>query len=84
MISNPDCEFFFRQCAAHARTLPIVEAGSFLRGMLQTVPDSPALVEIRRINNDMATSDHQLELIETGQMKLNFGAAKKKASHFSK
>lgn len=84
MSHNPDIEFFFRQCAAHARTLPVSQSMAFMRGMMLTLPENPALDEIRTINSAVTESDHQLELIQTGQMKLDFGHGKKKSAHFSK
>lgn len=66
---NP-VEFFLNESLAHARTLPLAESVIFLRGMLQSCSDSEAINRIRQIYIPLSESDRQLELIQSGQLKL--------------
>ncbi|MDB6111299.1 MAG: hypothetical protein JWR69_3049 [Pedosphaera sp.] len=65
-------ELFLKESLGHARTMPIPRAIIFLRGLLLLCPENPAVDQIRAIYSAMMESDHQLELIHSGQLKLNF------------
>ena len=66
-------QFFYVECVAHARQLPLADAILFLSGMLQSCSDEKALAPVRNCFITLSESDKQLELIQTGQMKLDFG-----------
>lgn len=71
---NEDINFFLRESAGHARSLPVREAVAFLRGLL-LVCDPSMTDQIRHQFDALSNSDRQLELIQTGQIKLNFSRA---------
>lgn len=68
-------KFFFAECAARARELPLSDAVKFLRGWSVSCEDSPEQESVRRILVALSESDRQLELIKTGQMKLQLGSS---------
>jgi hypothetical protein len=70
-------EFFVRECAAHAKTLSVSAAVLYLRGMMLLCPQSQALQIIAGIYNAIIESESQLELIHSGQLKLDFTRTKK-------
>lgn len=72
MMTNEEVIFFVRECAAHARTLTVPNAIIFLRGMIMTCPSSQAMAAIKGIYDRLMESDQQLDLIHTGQLKLDF------------
>jgi hypothetical protein len=53
-----------------ARSLPLKEAVVYVRGLCQLCQDEGVIDEIRRISSLLSESDRQLELIQTGQLKL--------------
>jgi hypothetical protein len=65
-------EFFLTEAVAHARTLPLKDSIEFLRGLLQWANESPATESVRSVFIHLSESDRQLELIQTGQLKLDF------------
>lgn len=71
-------EFFIRECAAHARSLPISEAIEYLRGLFLVCPKVGDLEPLNKIYNALMVSDNQLDLIHAGQMKLQFEKGRKK------
>lgn len=70
-MNNPK-DFFVAESIAHARSLPLADAVVFLQGLLQSCSDADALAPIRNAYIAMSQSDKQLELIQTGQLKLKF------------
>jgi hypothetical protein len=77
-------DFFLRECAAHARTLPVPQAILYLRGLLLSLPENMRAVDpIRGIYDALIQSDHQLDLIHSGQMKLSFFSDEVTASKIS-
>lgn len=70
-MSDPQ-QFFIAEAIAHARSLSMEEAVVFLRGLLQSCSDDEALAPLRNAYSVLSESDRQLELIQTGQLKLNF------------
>lgn len=69
---NEAQDFFLRECAAHARSLPVTQAILYLRGLLISCNESSALEGLHAIYDRLVQSDNQLDLIHTGQMKLEF------------
>lgn len=72
---NNAVEFFIKETAAHARSLPLNEAVVFLKGALEIAGDNDAVKELRGTYVDLSSADDQLELIASGQPKqqsLNF------------
>ena len=67
---NDPVEYFLTESIAHARALPLGESVVFLRGMLQSCSDTKAVQRIRALYIPLSESDRQLELIQSGQMKL--------------
>ncbi len=67
---NGDQEFFVRESVRLARSLPYSQMLSFLRGMEFSLPIDE-FPEVRQILFDFRECDRQLELIASGQMKLN-------------
>lgn len=65
-------EFFYAECASRARELPLTEAVKFLHGMSLSCGDAPADNLVAKILIALSESDRQLELIQTGQLKLEF------------
>lgn len=63
-------QFFISQTMTQVRGMKLPDAVLYLRGLLQTCADENALPEIRRIYVNLSESDRQLELIQTGQLKL--------------
>jgi hypothetical protein len=74
-MSDP-VEFFITESIAHARQMPTKDAVIFLRGLLQSSLESPAIDRIRAAFIALSESDRQLELIQSGQMKLDFTPSK--------
>jgi hypothetical protein len=62
-------KFFFAECAQRARELPLAKAVEFLRGCIEAC-ESIDGTEIQKIFVALSETDRQLELIQTGQMKL--------------
>jgi hypothetical protein len=62
--------FFIEHAVGYARTLPLPDAVAFLRGMSLSVKDGSAADSVRKIVVVLSDSDKQLELIQTGQLKL--------------
>ena len=63
--------FFITQSVAYARTLPLKDAGPYLRGMMGVCREIRGVSEIvGKSAIAVAESDAQLQLIETGQLKL--------------
>lgn len=72
-------EIFFRECASHSRVLSVSRSVEFLRGMLETCPVNEITDELRGAFNLLMESDHQLKLIQSGQLTLPFPPAKPKS-----
>jgi len=68
---NPDSAFFLTEAVRHARTLPHPEMMTFLRGMSFATEDDPDFDAVRSICRNMAQCEDQLELIASGQLKLD-------------
>lgn len=64
-------EYFFQEAIAHARTLPVPDAVKFLGGLLQSCTDNDGVAPVRNAFIALSQSDRQLELIQSGQLKLN-------------
>jgi hypothetical protein len=63
--------FFITQSIAYARSLPLKDAGPYLRGMMGVCQEMNGLSEtVRKAAAAVSESDRQLQLIETGQLKL--------------
>jgi hypothetical protein len=63
--------FFIAEVMRHARTLPVQRAVTFLDGMLESVGDQhPARARLVAARNHFNDGDAQLELIATGQLKM--------------
>jgi hypothetical protein len=62
--------FFIQRTIAYARSLPIPDAVQFLRGACHSLKGGEGLEELRSITTRLSESDNQLELIQTGQLKL--------------
>lgn len=62
--------YFFAECARRARELPLARSVQFLRGCLLA---SPAALEtdLQKIFVAVSQSDRQLELIQTGRLRLH-------------
>jgi len=73
---NEAREFFIRESIAHARALNVAHAVLFIRGLLESCDDNDAVVRLRAIYTALSESDRQLELIQSGQLKLNFDQPK--------
>jgi hypothetical protein len=54
------------------RSLPLPRALGFLRGMISSCLDTAMADELRKVYTSLAASDRQLQLIEEGQLRLNF------------
>ena len=67
---NAHLDFFIRESVSHARSLPLESAMNYLGGMLLLSNESPQLGAVRSALNTLRNSDHQLELIASGQLKL--------------
>ena len=65
-----EAEFFVTKCIAMSRLLPLGDGIQFLHGMLDVIDGSPAAPPVRKAYNAMRDCDHQLELIASGQIKL--------------
>lgn len=65
-------EYFLTEAVTHARTLPLKDAVEFLRGLLQCCNETPATEQVRTVFLHLSESDRQLELIQSGQMKMEF------------
>lgn len=64
--------FFIAEAIRHARTLSLVDAVTFLNGMIETVgKEHPARVRLVLAKDYFNNGDTQLELIATGQLKFN-------------
>ncbi len=74
MSEAEDIAFFRATAAATARTLPLPDALRFLRGALLVASEHDAMSEIRVAYVQLHSSDSQLELIASGQLKLNLGS----------
>lgn len=70
-------DFCIRQTAHFARTAPLSESVQFLRGLLQLAGEDERVGPLRQLFFNLQSSDSQLELIATGQMRLDFPAAPK-------
>ncbi len=65
-------EFFLATTAAEVRTMPVSEARAYLSGLLALLPTDLLIVEpLRAIYRHIDLADDQLDLIATGQLKLN-------------
>lgn len=64
---------FIRESVAHAREMKLAAAVVFLRGLLESVEDEAVRSPIQNVFILLTESDRQLELIQTGQLKLNLG-----------
>ena len=63
--------FFITQSIAYARSLPLKDAGPYLRGMMGVCREIRNVSEtVGKAAAAVSESDRQLELIETGQLKL--------------
>ena len=69
---NTPQDYFVVQAITHARTLPMADAVIFLRGLLQSCNDERAFAPVRNAYMALSQSDKQLDLIQTGQLKLKF------------
>ena len=63
--------YFVTESISHARELPLKDAVIFLRGLLESCGDEEAVAPIRDAFISLSHSDSQLELIQSGQLKLN-------------
>jgi hypothetical protein len=66
---------FVSESVRYARTLPYTGCLQYLRGMLKACGDLDALGDVREIVQQLSDSDAQLELIASGQLKLNLEPA---------
>lgn len=66
-------EFFVAHVAAEVRAMPITEARTFLRGLLALVGPDTNVEPLREVYRHIDSADDQLELIASGQLKLNLG-----------
>ncbi len=73
MNESEDIAFYRATTAATARTLPLADALRFLHGALIVAGECPQMEEVRRVYIGLQASDAQLELIASGQLKLNLG-----------
>lgn len=64
--------FFTREAIVHARELPVRDAVIYLHGLRDSIEDEEVKAPIQQIYMLLTESDRQLELIQTGQLKLNF------------
>jgi hypothetical protein len=64
-------EVFIRHSVAYARSLSLCESVEYLRGMLSLCGDSEVTHSVRETFVQLSHCDAQMELIATGQMKLN-------------
>jgi hypothetical protein len=71
---NDPVEFFLREALAHARTMPLRDAALFLHGFVLSCADKKVADQVRPLFVQVSESDRQLELIQSGQMKLNLHA----------
>lgn len=63
--------FYIGESIRHAMTLPLAEAMKFLDGMVTTVGrEHPAYVRLVLARDHFNSADAQLELIATGQLKM--------------
>lgn len=67
-------QFFLCECIAHVRELKLADAVLFLRGMLESVEDEALKSPIQNAFVLLTESDRQLELIQSGQLKLRLPA----------
>lgn len=67
--------FYRETVVALARTMPLAEAVKFLRGALIVAGEHEAMTDVRKAYVSLAHGDQQLELIASGQLKLNLGGA---------
>jgi hypothetical protein len=64
-------EFFIRQSMATARRMPLLEARTYLHGLLISFPEgSTEISEVLRAYHALCASDDALTQIAGGQMKL--------------
>jgi hypothetical protein len=68
---NPQ-SFFLSECLSHVRSMPLQDAVRFLNGLLLSCGDTPVTNEIRKVYINLDSSDRQLELIQSSQLKLDF------------
>jgi hypothetical protein len=65
--------FFVGEAVRYARSLSFGECLRFLQGMLLSLPaNHPARSHLSNICNSLLGGDAQMELIATGQLKLDF------------
>ncbi len=67
-------EFFVSKSIELSRKMPLGEGIEFLHGMLEVIDGSPAAPSVRNAYNVIRDCDHQLELIASGQLKLELPA----------
>ena len=75
MSESEDIDFYraTATAAATARSLPLADAIRFLRGALLVAGESPEMTDVRNAYIGLQANDAQLELIASGQLKLNLG-----------
>ena len=64
-------QFYIRKSIFFARQMSFPDSLLYLRGFLESSPDTPEFHQIREIFSRLVADDRQLELIQTGQLKLN-------------
>jgi hypothetical protein len=68
-------EFYVSTAINLARKMPMGEGILFLKGMLEVADGSPVAPTVRKAYNALFDCDHQLDLIASGQLKLELPAA---------
>lgn len=67
-------QFFISEAAKHTRGLSYRDSREFLRGLLLVCGDAAEVAALRDILRTLDTTDAQLELIASGQLKLDLEA----------
>jgi hypothetical protein len=68
---TPATAFFLTESVRHARSLPHPEMMAYLGGLSQATDQDPDFEGVRSIYRNMTRCEDQLELIASGQLRLD-------------
>ncbi|MDB6030230.1 MAG: hypothetical protein JWM16_568 [Verrucomicrobiales bacterium] len=69
-MNTPPEVYFLHESLAHARDLPVKDSVHYLKGLCLSVKDDAFADRVRLIMTTVSSVDSQLELIQSGQLKL--------------